>query len=465
MAIINLTNGDDNYIDTDVGNEINGLGGIDHIVGGGGDDIINGGDGNDILTGGAGSDTLIGGNGVDIFVDSAAGLNGDHIQDLLPGDRIQFTDLNANTANISVDETTGVLTYNLPAGGQGSVHIDNLGPGRLVIRGIVGGGVEVRLQEAAHNDFNGSGRSDVLWRHSSGITTDWLGQALGKLTDNSSNFLTNPGTAWHIAGTGDINGDGRVDVIWRHDSGMVTDWLGTNSGGFADNSATFLINPGAAWHIAGLDDVNGDGRVDLLWRNDNGMVLNWLGQANGGFTDNAVNSLANPGTAWQIAATGDFNGDGLADILWRHDSGMILDWLGTTNGGFIDNAANSFGNPGTAWHVVGTGDFNGDGLSDILWRHDSGMTLNWLGQTNGGFADNSGNFVANPGTAWHVASIGDYNGDAIDDVLWQHNNGFTVEWLGQANGSLADNSSNFVANPGTSWHVADPAVHDPFPFA
>jgi len=40
-------------------------------------------------------------------------------------------------------------------------------------------------------------------------------------------------------------------------------------------------------------------------------------------------------------------------------------------------------NLGASWHVVGTGDFNGDSRSDILWQNESGQVTDWLGQPNG----------------------------------------------------------------------------------
>jgi serralysin len=59
------------------------------------------------------------------------------------------------------------------------------------------------------------------------------------------------------------------------------------------------------------------------------------------------------------------------------------------------------GNPGPSWHVEGTGDFNGDGKSDILWQNDDGTPAIWFmdGRTliSGAVA---GSF--NPGPDWHI---------------------------------------------------------------
>ena len=38
---------------------------------------------------------------------------------------------------------------------------------------------------------------------------------------------------------------------------------------------------------------------------------------------------------------------------------------------FVGNSSSDINVPNT-WHIVGTGDFNGDGIDDILWRNDNG---------------------------------------------------------------------------------------------
>jgi NADH:ubiquinone oxidoreductase subunit len=133
-------------------------------------------------------------------------------------------------------------------------------------------------------------------------------------------------------------------------------------------------------------------------------MTDWLGLANGGFFDNSAAGATSVPTQWHIAATGDFNGDGRDDILWRHDDGRMTDWLGLANGGFFDNSANGSTNVPTQWHVAGTGDFNGDGRDDILWRHDDGRMTDWLGLANGGFFDNGANAATSAPTQWHASS-------------------------------------------------------------
>ncbi len=78
----------------------------------------------------------------------------------------------------------------------------------------------------------------------------------------------------------------------------------------------------------------------------------------------------NPGPSWRAVGTGDFNKDGHSDILWQNTStgqASIWEMSGNTliGGGAVSP------NPGLAWHAVGTGDFSHDGFSDILWQNTS----------------------------------------------------------------------------------------------
>jgi hypothetical protein len=305
--------------------------------------------------------------------------------------------------------------------------------------------------------------SDVLLQNDNGTVRDWLGhytspgQSDGSFIGNVAkvNILTD----WHIIGTGDFNGDGTVDVLLQNANGTVRDWLGQTDGSFIGNIGKVNINTGTDWHAIGTGDYNGDGLADVLWQNTNGTIREWLGQKDGSFAGNIDHVNFVPAAGEHVVGTGDFNGDGIDDILWQSDSGVVTDSLGQSDGSFVDNSAHVNITTGTSWHVIGTGDFNGDGLSDILWRNDNGTVREWLGQTDGTFVGNTANVNFVPAAGAHVVAIGDYNGDSIDDLLWS-NNGTITESLGTTSGAFIDNSAHVNITTGTDWHVQDPFVHD-----
>ena len=78
---------------------------------------------------------------------------------------------------------------------------------------------------------------------------------------------------------------------------------------------------------------------------------------------------------WTIVGTGDFDGDGKSDILWRNSNGEVAIWLmngvAAKAGAVVSTVTND-------WTIVGTGDFDGDGKSDILWRNSNGEVAIWL---------------------------------------------------------------------------------------
>jgi hypothetical protein len=83
----------------------------------------------------------------------------------------------------------------------------------------------------------------------------------------------------------------------------------------------------------------------------------------------------NPGPSWQVIGTGDFYGNGYSDILWQNTDGQAAIW--EMNGTSVIGGGLVGANPGPSWQVIGTGDFNGDGKSDILQNSSSGQVAIW----------------------------------------------------------------------------------------
>lgn len=429
---------------------------VQTAIGGSGNDTLIANSANDVLTGGPGADTLQGGAGNDTFKDTEANHSGDTITNFHPGDVILFTDATPGSFTFSLSGNT--LTYT-----GGSMTINGVIGDKFTASAAASGGVQLTEAHAVANDFNGNGSSDILWRNDSGYLTDWLSTANGGFVSNNINAGSGAvDNNWKIAGVGDFNGDGHSDILWQNSTtGAVTEWLGTSNGGFTSNQAIAGSNGlGSGWQIAGVGDFNGDGISDVLWRNTTtGYVTEWLGTSNGSFVTNNAAGTGAAGTGWQIVGTGDFNGDGISDILWRNTAtGYLTEWLGTNSGSFAPNSGAGTGAADNSWQIVGTGDFNGDGISDILWRNTtSGYVTEWLGTSSGSFTPNpsAGTGAADPG--WQIVGIGDFNADGHSDILWRNTTtGYVTEWLGTTNGSFISNQANAGTGAAdTSWHVQD----------
>jgi hypothetical protein len=259
-----------------------------------------------------------------------------------------------------------------------------------------------RTPTAARNDFDGDGRSDLLWRNlSTGANAIW--KSANSATPQSVVALA---TSWKAAGAGDFNGDGRADLLWRNaNTGANAIWL---SGNYATSQAvTGVAN--TSFVIAGIGDFNGDGRADILWRNNvSGANAIWL-SANAS-TPQAIVALP---TSWKVAGVGDFNADGRSDIVWRNSStGANAIWLS----GNVSTSQAVAGVGNQSFVVAGVADFDGDGRADILWRNISnGVNTIWR---SGNFATSQA--VSSVAVAWKVAAVGDYDGDGRGDILWRN---------------------------------------------
>src|SRR5688572_29899923 len=95
-------------------------------------------------------------------------------------------------------------------------------------------------------------------------------------------------------------------------------------------------------------------------------------------------------SGWEAGDIGDLDGDGRRDILWHHDDGQANIWemSGSAAQDAIKAGYNLTVLP-SGWEVGGTGDFNRDGRSDILWHHDGGQTQTIIWEMNGSAAQDA----------------------------------------------------------------------------
>jgi hypothetical protein len=73
---------------------------------------------------------------------------------------------------------------------------------------------------------------------------------------------------WVIAGAGDVNSDGRADLVWQNQAdGRLGVWL-MNGATVIDQRTLSTFTSDLNWKIHGVGDISGDGVADLLWQNE-----------------------------------------------------------------------------------------------------------------------------------------------------------------------------------------------------
>lgn len=272
-------------------------------------------------------------------------------------------------------------------------------------------------------DLDGNGRSDILFANDAMTSMGWTHysttrfQLSGGTLEQS--YLPEASLPWSIAGTADFDGDGKADLLWHDPDGQIAIWL-MDGASYLGGATIYTPPTGEAWDIAGTGDFNRDGRADILYSRDivspdDGKTYTHLvvWQMDG-LTPLSSTPLSQVEADWTISGVADFNGDGYADLLWRHTSGAVSIWMldgtGTPRGDTVAVVD-------TEWSIADTGDFNGDGKADILWRADTGEAAVWL--MDGTTLLDGSTLSYNPGTAWNIVQVGDFNGDGKSDILWR----------------------------------------------
>lgn len=306
---------------------------------------------------------------------------------------------------------------------------------------------KVPFSGRAKHDIDGDGRSDLLWRYISGGSGAFKYSIMnGATKGREKSFTWNP--VYQLVTSGDFNGDGLLDVVWVQPSTRGSwMWLGRADGSF---TGTSMGTYAAGWSIVGSGDINNDGRDDLLWRYQQGNVAYFkYSLMNGASKISEKNFTWN--SVYRLAATGDFNADGYLDIVWEETAARrAYLWLGNSPGTFTGHALGSYA---AGWSIIGAGDIDGDGKSDLLWRYIQGGT-GYFKYTlmNGATKGSERNFTWNP--IYQVVTTGDYNGDGRLDLVWFDSTSRGAwMWQGASSGSF---TSTALGKLPAGWSIVDP---------
>ena len=226
---------------------------------------------------------------------------------------------------------------------------------------------------------------DILWRHSeAGQVLGWF---LDQLQVENSHLIGDivSDSNWVLEGTGDFNNDSQEDLLWRHTGvGQVVAWY-MNNGELQQSALVGDVVADTRWEIEGVGDFNRDGNDDILWRHySSGQVFAWHMDGAGNIQGSQFIGPTVPDLNWRIEGIGDFNGDQVEDLLWRHyASGQNLAFHLDAQGQVVSSAPIGTVISDLNWTFEGVGDFNQDGETDILLHHAlSGENLAWLMNDN-----------------------------------------------------------------------------------
>ena len=230
-------------------------------------------------------------------------------------------------------------------------------------------------------DFDGDGKIDMFVNVDTGskvFLNAQNGEAEGQFTDTGQTLTsTKTNQSYRGIATGDINGDGYIDVVTGSWGENMDIWVNDGTGTFSNTDTlgtgrldAFDGATSGATNGVDIGDVDGDGDLDIVGFNRYIGNKVYLNNGSGTFTENQIfGNLVGSGGEGQLT---DIDGDGDLDAVDASYAGIEI----STNDGSGTFTTQSLGLSTSATDQAHVGDLDGDGIQDILViRYGTGSTV------------------------------------------------------------------------------------------
>jgi FG-GAP-like repeat len=213
--------------------------------------------------------------------------------------------------------------------------------------------------------------NQAIWHNP--LTNEIAWSQLSGSTIVATKALPTTSADWQLTATGDVNRDGELDVLWRNRQTGNTLWWLLRDGSVSDGQFIVGVPADPSFQIVGTGDVNLDGNLDLIWQHPTYGAVVWDMPALMG-RDQPIapirgRTIAAPGFSpnWQLVTTGDVNQDGGLDALWVNRlTGSSQWWQMQQGSGVGSSRLNSPIGPNQ--RITASADLNGDGALDLVVR-------------------------------------------------------------------------------------------------
>jgi hypothetical protein len=311
-------------------------------------------------------------------------------------------------------------------------------------------------------DFNNDGMVDLVWNRVDGTNTSYIALSNGDGTFEEMPLTQAGDSGWsslyrfEVGNVDGINGD---DLIWNRHFDINRTYLGLSNGDGTFGVDNFIDTGGknndhgtsANWsntnHRFAVEDVNGNGRDDLIWYRYNQNVHHvWLAQSSGtdlGSMFSPLDRFTRDTQGWADYEThiGNIDGNAGVDLVWvvTTRNGPPTIHLDLSTGG---NPPLESGPPGQSNSNADTAtdyqvrllDVNGDGRKDILLNRMGAVNRSYVGLGNSNavfdFSRVSQDHPANDQWAQFEILTGDINGDSREDVVYVNADATNTVYVG-----------------------------------